>query len=341
LAAIYGPSRETFVALTMNHLFGTGRDVMAALYGGDAVARVETNGAGPSGLSAEIADAADRVRRGVIGLARLGGDLVTAPLRRAPHSDLATLVRPVAALRDRDPSRGRASARRVAAVARVDGAAWDAAAAERGGTRMALLAAVVANLIREARLSRGGSATRPVRMIVPVDVADRSAAPTEAATVGPIELTSATLVLPGGPPSHPTDLGDVRDATRRAFAAAKAEVAASGRIPVAPGVVDAMRLLPDRLAAQVLFGVHGHFDGAASSVGTLPPTLLRLGPHVATDAFLMAFPLGSDLGVALAGHGDTLSIGVVADPSRLGHGPALRDRVTRELHSWGLTGEVW
>jgi hypothetical protein len=38
--------------------------------------------------------------------------------------------------------------------------------------------------------------------------------------------------------------------------------------------------------------------------------------------------------------GDELAIGVVADPSRLGAGAPLRERLLEELSGWGLEAKV-
>jgi diacylglycerol O-acyltransferase / wax synthase len=189
-------------------------------------------------------------------------------------------------------------------------------------------------------LARGAPSERPVRLIVPVDLADRSELPAATATVGPVRLTSATVVLPGGAPAY-GDLSRLREELRRAVQSAIAAIQATGRVPVAPGVVDAMRLLPDAAASRVLFGVHAHYDGGASNVGPLPPGMLRIGEHVASDAFLMAFPLGSDLVIAFAGSGDAVALGAVADPSRMGAGPPLRERLTEELRAWGVPATAW
>jgi len=253
---------------------------------------------------------------------------------------MAALGLALAALRDRDPSRGRRSHRRVAAVATIDEAAWDARACEAGGSSTSLQVAVAANLARAARVARGGSSGRPVRLIVPVDLADRSEVPDVGATLGPIRLTSATVVLPGGRPVR-ADLGEVRAITRQAFAEAATQVAQTGRVPVAPGVIDALKLLPDEISQRAVFEVHGRYDAAASNVGPLPEGILRLGEYVATDAVLMAFPLGSDVSVALARHGGLVQLGVIADPSRLGGGPPLRERLSAELKAWCLPDGVW
>jgi hypothetical protein len=330
----------TVVVLGMTHLFGTGRDIATTLYGGLPEPDLDALPKGPPPVVGEALDAAGRVRRGVGGLARLGGELGALPWRRDPDGELATLRAPLEALRDRDPSRGRRSRRRVSAVATIDATAWDARPRGLQGTGTTLQVALVANLVREARAARGGPLERPVRLIVPVDLADRDELPDAAATVGPIRLTSATVRLPGGRAVHGS-LSDVREETRRAFGDASARVARTGRVPVAPGVIDAMALLPDDVTRRVVFGVHGHYDGAASNVGPLPPGILGLDGARATDAVLMAFPLGSDLSVALARHDDVVQLGVVADPSRLGGGPPLRERLAAELDAWSLPARIW
>lgn len=356
LAATTDSGGATVVAITLNHLFGTGRDIAATLYGdlgapadaATATGGVDTrstpngNGAGPApyGVREELADSLGRLRRGTLGVARLTLEAAEYAVAGRARGDLAELGRPLAALRDRDGSRGRPSSRRVGSVVRIELDAFTEAVDRHGTSATALQLAVCANLLREARRMRGAAPERPVRLIVPVDLADRRQAPHAAAAVGPIQLTSATVVLPGGGPRY-GDLTEVRDELRRAVQTAVDDVHATGRVPVAPGVVDAMRLLPDAVTSRVLFGVHAHYDGAVSNVGPLPPGIMRIGDHVATDAFLMAFPLGSDLAIGFATHGSALALGAVADPSRLGAGPPVRERIANELARWGIAAQAW
>jgi hypothetical protein len=340
LAATQDADGATIVALTVNHLYGTGRDIATTVYGGLPDANGDTSQVSDYNVVAELMDSAARLRRGTFGLLRLGCEVALAPVRRSPYGDLAHVGKALGALGDRKPNRGRPSARRVGAVVSVDASAWAKAAKQHEGTGAALQIAVVANLLRDARLARGDTSERPIRLIVPVDLADRRAVPAAAATIGPVRLTSAAIVLPAGAPRHES-LADVQQKLRGAIDVAKDEVKATGKVPVAPGVVDAARLLPDAVTARVMFGVHARYDGAASNVGPLPPGMLRIGEHVATDAFLMAFPMGSDLAVGFARHDDTVAVGAVADPSRLGGGPPLRERLGQELRSWGIPANAW
>ena len=330
----------TVVVTTMSHLFGAGKDVLDACFGEQPEIDLDALPAGIPWWLDEPRDIGARLWTGVRGTVRLGREVTEATIgRRRPTGDLGTLARPLAGLRDRDPSRGRTSRRRVAATATVDATAWDERAAAEGGNATTLQVALAADLARGARLARGGPAARPVRLIVPVDMSDRLEAPSSAGTVGPVMLTSATVVLPGGPPVR-GDLATVRGATRRALATAARDVREAGRVAIAPGVVDAMKLLPDRVSLAAALAVHGSYDAAASNVGTLPPGIWQLGRHTATDVALLAFPLGSDLSVAMARGDGSVQLSVVAQPSRLGGGPALRDRLAAELDAWSLPAEV-
>jgi hypothetical protein len=351
---------STVVSVSMSHLYGTGRDIILALASEEVVPSANGNGSrasssngngshpanangqGPTfshDIAAEAADLIRRVRIGVTGIARLGGQMVTAPQRREPHGDAATLRKPFDALLDRDPSRGRPSSRRVAALASVSAEAWGAAAAERHGSSLSLQVAVTANLLRDARRARGGPTHRPLRIIIPVDLVDRSGPAAPDATLGPVELTSAGIVLSGGLSSH-GDLTEVRDTCRQAISAARAEVAATGRVPVAPGMVDAMRLLPDAITTRVVMRVHARFDGAVSGVGPVPEGMYHLGSHVARDVFLAGFPMGSDVSMTMGEFDGQFMISLLADPARLGAGPSLRERLALELERWGVEGTV-
>ncbi|MPQ97097.1 hypothetical protein GB931_03975 [Modestobacter sp. I12A-02628] len=342
LAAAHDVRGGTVVTLGMAHLFGHGRDVITTLYGDVPAPELDLEALqlGKPELLAEAKDTLERLRSGVVGLARLGGEIAMLPWGLRPDGELDTLRAPLRAVRDRDPSRGRRSPRRVAAIATVAAADWDGRAAELGGSATSMQVALIANLAREARAARGGPAGRPIRMIVPVDLADRTELPDAAATVGPIQLTSATVVLPGGRASYGS-LAGVRAETRRAFGEASAQVARTGRVPIAPGLVDAMKLLPDELTRRVVTSVHGHYDAAASNVGDMPPGILRLGDNTATDAVLMACPMGSDVSIAVARHDGRVQMSIVADPSRLGGGPSLPQRLATELAAWGIPARVW
>ena len=342
----------TFVALVGNHLYGTGRDLAMSIWGDQGPQAVASSNNGKDlmdmrplsapehDLGAEFVDLLRRVRAGVVGLARLGTQSLPGPQRRRPYGETATLRRTLNALLDRDASRGKPSTRRVAALATVSLDAWREEALRHGGTGLALQVAVTANLLREARRARGGDTFRPLRIIVPVDLSDRSVASAPDATMESPELTSAEVVISGGLSVH-GDLAEVREVCRRAIQAARAEVAATGRVPVAPGMVDAMRLLPDALTVRAVIKVHARFDGAVSAMGQLVPGMNRLGEYVASDVFPVAFPLGSDISVTTGIIDEILAFGIVADPSRLGAGPSLRERFARELEGWEIDAEVW
>jgi len=346
----------TYVSMVMNHLYGAGRDLMISIWGdwrNQAPLGGGANGNGhrvpePRPLSVaaehdigeEFVDLLKRIRTGTVGLARLATQSLPGPQRRRPHGEATMLRRPLSALIDRDASRGKPSTRRVAVIATIKSEAWEEAAARHGGTGPALQVAVTANLLREARRARGGDTFRPLRIIIPVDLTDRSVESAPDATMDSPELTSAEVVISGGLPVH-GDLAEVKETCRRAVQEARAEVAATGRVPVAPGIVDAMRLLPDALTVRAAISVHGRFDGAVSVMGGLLPQMASLGDYASDEVFPIAFPLGSDLSVTTGLCDDILTFGIVADPSRLGAGPSLRERFERELDRWDIAAEVW
>lgn len=332
-----------FVIITMNHLYGTGKDIVSAVWGPEAYGSIEhVDGFDDffhHDVRAELADLANRVWLGVRGVGSLGTKLFNrngANGSAAPSKNLRSRLEDFF---DQDPSRGNPSARRVVASAAVKADDWDAAAVENRGSRVALLTAVTANLVREARRARGGDAHRPLRIIIPVDLADRSSGERADSALGEIELTSATVMLPGGAAQH-KDLKFERDVCRQAFAESRAEVARTGRIPVAPGMVDAMRLLPDSVTTRAVMKVHARYDGGASSMGQVPPTMGRIGDKRAAEFSLLAFPMGADISVTMSECEGSLGLGVIADPSRLGAGPRLSERLAAELESWGLKASV-
>lgn len=340
---------DTLVTLGINHLYGSGRDIVMSLWGDDAMivdeeGRTQYHGQMANGdfshnLRGEALDLASRIRTGVTGIARLGSQAFTSPGEREPHGDAATARRPLDALLDKDKSRGKPSRQRVLALARVNLHDWREVAKEHSGSVLALQIAVTANLLREARRARGGPTHRPLRILIPVDLSDGADSHDPAAGLGPVELTSAGVTLPGGGSTH-ENLALVRETCDAAVEHARTEVEATGRVPVAPGMVDAMRLLPDALTTRAVVHVHSRFDGAASNLGIQHPNAAVIGSHTAFESYMVAFPLGSDLVLTMTSVGDELAIGVVADPSRLGAGAPLRERLLEELAAWGLEAKV-
>src|SRR4051812_39621437 len=242
----------TAVLVSCHHLFGTARGVLDVLYGDDGdptIGTTETPFESTSRFTTwdEARGIGERIRLGLRGLAELPGELASALRERrkdgGPQADPAPLKPP----RRRDRTRRPSSGLRVAAVASMPAAAWDDAAAQRGGTGNTLLAAVSANLLRRARIARGGPAERTLRVSMPVDLRGRDAADLGLGSTPSAQLTTAAVLLPGGPPAH-GDLRDVRARMKAAF------VADTGTAPVVRGAGDAARLLPEPVTFQ--FAAH-------------------------------------------------------------------------------------
>lgn len=338
MSAAIDSEGATTVLLWVHHAYGDGRGILETAF----VPGAATDGAATipvPGTMAEVGDVVDRMRRGIRGSARLTREAATVRWRR-PDSDLARLGTSLSALRTRDRSVGARSQRRTVALARVPAEEWDAAAAQRGGSANALLLAVLANLLRVARLSRGETFERPLRLLLPYDIRQRlgglpgmggAAIPTTANATG-----AAVVVLPGGIPRYDS-LESVRAATREALRLA-AEAAGTAA-PAPPGVIDAMQVLPSAITHRVAARVQGHVDGVASNVGPIPDPVARLGPHTASEVFLLAGPMLTDLAVCLGRDRDRVALGVVADPARLGPAGELRERLAEELSGWGLVSD--
>jgi hypothetical protein len=331
----------TAVLVSCHHLFGTGGGIVRALYGDDVddptAGTTETPFTDASSFTTweEARGIAERIRLGLRGAAQVPRELAAGlrKLRRrdVPAADPAPLKPP----RGRDRTRREPSNLRVAAIASVDAAAWDQAAAQRGGTGNTLLAAVAANLLRRARIARAGRADRTLRLLLPIDLRDRAVGDSAPLTSGPsAQMSTAAVILPGGAPEH----GDLRELRARMKAAF---VADTGTAPVVRGAGDVMRLLPEAVTFQFAAHAAKQFDGCASNVGPMPERMLHLGPHRATDATMLGFPIGNEALTALIRHGDRVAVSVVTDPLRLGPAADLREWLAEELEAWGLNDVVW
>jgi diacylglycerol O-acyltransferase / wax synthase len=337
LTALNDSEGGTTVVTWLNHAYGDGRGILETAFAPAAVA-VDRSAVPRRQTMHELGDVVGRFRRGIVGGARLGREAATVGWRQ-PASDLARLGPALAALRTRDRSVGGRSRRRVAALARVEADAWEATAADHGGSSNALLLAVLANLLRLARQSRGEAHERPLRLLLPFDTrlaGGGAGSPVEPATAN--AAGAAVVVLPGGTPSYGR-LDAVRAATREALRRASATAAAT-RAAAPPGVVDVMALLPSAITHRVASRVQANVDGVASNVGPIPPHVAQLGRHTAREVFLLAGPMLTDLTVCLGSDRAEMAVGVVADPARLGPAGGLRDRLAEELAGWGLAARV-
>jgi hypothetical protein len=330
----------TAVLVVCHHLFGTGRGILGALYGDDdhdpTLGTTETPFTSASTFTVwdEARGVGERFKLGLLGAAQLPGEVpsaLRAHRRHVPQPGPAPLKPP----RGRDRTRRPPSNLRVAAIASMDASAWDGAAAGRGGTGNTLLAAVTLNLLRRARTARGGPAGRTLRLLLPVDLHDRDLADAVARSSGPgAQMTTAAVLLPGGPPAH-GDLGEMRARMKAAF------IADSTTAPVVRGAGDAMRLLPEALTFRAAARAAQQFDGCASNVGAVPERMLTLGPHHACDVAMLGFPIGNEALTVLIRHRERVIVSVVTDPLRLGPAADLRAWLAAELDAWGLGDVVW
>jgi hypothetical protein len=330
----------TVLLVLVHHLFGTAPGVLHAAYGdGSLPAWHGTTEATFTpgdryGLRWELDGVGERLQLGLTGAARAAADGARAALRRTEPAK-AVDPPPIPPPKGRDATRRAPGPRRAGVVASFDAAVWDAAAAARGGTGNTLLAAIAANLVRRGRAGRGGDTERPVRLVLPIDLGDDAVGERRDGSSGPrATMVTASLVLPGGPPEH-GDLSVARRWTKAAF------VADAASAPPVRGVGDATRLLPEALTIRAAERAAMGFDACASNPGALPDGVRDLGPHRATDACVVGWPIGLDLLVALSRTPETVSVSAVGDPSRLGPEADVRAWFGDELHAWGLPDGRW
>lgn len=335
----------TAVLIVLHHLFGIAGGVLGALYGPqDTDPTVNTTGLRfTSGNHFSRADEfralRDRIVLGALGLLKLVASLprlVRDRLRRQAPDPAAP--KPIKGPRRLDPTRNELSPDRDCALAFVRADEWDDRARELGGSGNTLLAAVDANLLRRARIARGGDSSRPIQILVPVDLSDRddlnrlglrSSAPS-----GDNAMTTAAVVVEGGAPRH----DDLRDLRARMKAAYEAD---ADDTPVIRGAGDAMRLVPEAITYRAAERAAKSFDGCASNVGQLPEGMLELGGSHATHALMIGFPIGNETIAVLHRYEDMVAISVTTDPVRMGAGdPTMRQWLIEELAGWGFEDVV-
>jgi hypothetical protein len=335
LTALTDSDGGTVVVTWLHHAYGDGRAILEHAFApmsDDHVPALHS----PVRTVHELGDIVVRMREGVTGSARLGRE---AALRgwRIPHSDLARLRPALAALRARDNAVGTRSQRRVVALARMDMRLWKRAAIAHGGSANTLLIAVLANLLRLARGSRG-EAPRPLRLLLPIDTRPRVNGGRGWSAAVPTNAAAASIIdLPGGAPAYGS-LDEIRAATHHALR--RATAATHARRPRPAGIVDAMQLLPDAITHRVASRVQAHADGVVSNVGGFPAHVAQLGPYTAQEVFLLAGPMRTDITVCMGRDGTAATLAVVADPARLGPVGGLRERVAEELAAWGVDADM-
>jgi hypothetical protein len=336
LAALTDSEGGSVVVTWLHHAYGDGRNILEhgfAPVADDHVPVPHT----PVRAIHELGDLVTRVREGVLGSARLGREAALLGWR-TPHSDMARLFPAVAALRARDSGIGTRSHRRIVALARVDSQSWKRAAAARGGSGNTLLIAVLANLLRLARGSRGETHKTPLRLLLPVDTRGRpSSGPGRSIAASTNAAATSIVDLPGGAPTYGR-LDEIRAATHHALL--RANEASHARRPRPSGIIDAMQLLPDAITHRVASRVQAHADGVVSNVGSIPAHVAQLGPYTAQEVFLLAGPMRTDITVCMGRDRSDATIGVVADPARLGPIGGLRERVAEELAAWGVDADM-
>ncbi len=336
----------TIVINWASHAFGDARHMLEKVFcAGDGQSppevKIELNAPPRGGAVNEIGDVVRRVRQGLTGTMRLGREAIIAPWSQENKTELLRVSPTIAAYRRRNRQVGALSRKRTVAMVCVEHAAWKHAANARGGSSNSLFLAVLANLLRGARIARGDHNDRDVRILLPVDIGDHIMSMPDAPAVKPENTVIGSIVRVPGDNDHRGDLTEIRDATRDGIVAAVEELAATGGSSGPLGLVDAMKLLPAGMTHRIAMRVQGDVDGVASNVGPIPREAGMIAQHAADETYLLAAPTRTDVTGCFGRLGDKSTLSFMADPARLGPGGDLRQRVRDELEAWGVSAEVW
>lgn len=329
-----------------SHAFGDARHMLEQVFcaaGSQSQPEVEVRLNTPPrrGAVNEIGDVVRRVKQGLTGTVRLGREAIAAPWSQQNKIELLRVSPTIAAYRRRRRLIGALSSKRTVAMVSVEHADWKSAANARGGSSNSLFLAVLANLLRGARLARGDHHDRDVRILLPVDIGDHIMSMPDAPAVKPENTVIGSIVRLPGDGEHRSDLTEIRDATRDGIVAAVGELTATGGSNGPLGLVDAMQLLPAGITHRIAMRVQGDVDGVASNVGPIPREAGMIAGHTADETYLLAAPTRTDLTGCFGRLGRISTLSFMADPARLGPGGDLRRRVREELEAWGVSARVW
>jgi diacylglycerol O-acyltransferase / wax synthase len=346
IAAAPDGNGGTMVVNWASHAFGDARNMLenvfcAAGSQSQPEVKIELNAPPSRGAVNELGDIVSRVRQGLNGTVRLGREALVAPWSQGSKPELVRVSPTIAAYRRRKRQVGALSSKRTVAMVRVEHAAWKRAANAHGGSSNSLFLAVLASLLRGARIARGDHFNRDVRILLPVDIGDHIMSMPDAPAVRPENTVIASIVRVPGDDRHHGDLTEIRDATRDGIVAAIEELAATGGSTSPLGLVDAMKLLPAVITHRIGMRVQGDVDGVASNVGPIPREAGMIEGHDASETYLLAAPTRTDMTGCFGRLGSISTLSFMADPARLGPGGDLRTRVNEELETWGVAAEVW
>jgi hypothetical protein len=194
--------------------------------------------------------------------------------------------------------------------------------------------AITSNMLRRARIARGGRIDRNIQLVIPMDIPEEQKRQ-KLANVGKEPgtedlLITAALVLPGGTPAH-TELGQIKARTKEAYIA-------DSQTPTAMrGAMDFARFFPERLTYFFAAKAATAFDGCASNVGHLPENFQFLGEHEAIATEMIGFPIGNELMSAITRSGGEVALTFMTDPARMGENKDLRQWLAEELAAWGIS----
>jgi hypothetical protein len=222
-------------------------------------------------------------------------------------------------------------------VVEWDARAWDAVAAERGGSANALLIAVAVEILLEVGRVR---ADAPVKVSLPVSARGESDLRANA-------TTGVSIAVRPDTDGRVTDFDTIRSSSREAFAT----VGTPGNAPAVRALEPLVQLLPDFLVAKLARNSPVPLC-LCSNLGALPEdfttpvgipatsVMMRSMTRFVTRPMLRA--RGGGISTWLARTGDTGTLAVLGlDPDCFPDETVLHGLTSKVLDGWGISTTPW
>lgn len=239
-----------------------------------------------------------------------------------PPSDIATSAR-IASTSESGVGRRSTAPVTCSAVLQIPAREWMRVAVSHGGTANSLFVHTVANMLWAT-----GFADAAIAASLPVDTRD------EPRVDNDLAMTEIKVVRADTPAT-------IRGKARAAY---EHRMTSPGGIPE-----ELLQVIPDRWAYRLSKGA-GERDILCSNIGTLPDSLLSLGPHPCTGVAARAIHPGlradalprTRLSGYLTRIADSYSLSLVSlDPDAIPTSDALRELAVEALTGLGLTPKPW
>ncbi|MFI1912112.1 hypothetical protein [Nocardia sp. NPDC020380] len=248
---------------------------------------------------------------------------LSATITRAVPVFVPSPIGPGAAKTDQKTVKRRPDTLTPGAVLQFPAREWNRVAVEHGGTANSLFVHLVATMLWDS-----GFRADTIAASLPVDTRDEPRVDNDMA------MTEIAI-------ARDDDPATIRRKARKAY---EHRMTSPGGIPE-----ELLQVIPDRLAFALAKGA-GERDILCSNIGTLPDSLLTIGPHPCTGVAARAIHPGlrpdrlprTRLSAYLARIADSYTLSLVGlDPDTIPSSAALIELATGAMTRIGLTATAW